>query len=418
MPITPPPGRKGVLGPLVLGAALLATIAALGFWARPRPVLNQREVERLLSQGRLRQAEAVVDAYLARVPDDPRAHFQKGRLLLDGINRAESDDAARERVEAAREHLERFEPGTPAETARRHLYDARALYVLKQWRQVEKELIAALQADPAVPDATWALLDLYYLQGRSRDAQRLVERQFSHEPDPRDRALLLLELIRQDVQPSDAGSILQQLEPVVATDADDLASRVALGLTQIRGSQLEAGLATLRQAVARHPDDAVAREGLLEGLAQAGEAEALAGAVGELPGPIAGDPRFARFAGRAAQAQGDWKAAIAAYRTALAFDPTDAAVLYQLAQVLRRDGQEDEAVRLLGRHEQYTEARGELQTLYQEAAALRDLGVGSYPDLYGRLADQRERMLREAEAARWRTILDSTTRGRAGTTRP
>src|SRR5262249_58704670 len=122
----------------------------------------------------------------------------------------------------------------------------RALDRLLRFSEAEAAWLEALKADPAAPEAGWHLLNLYYLQGREEEARRLALRLYEVEPDPHDRVLLLLELVRPDARPPAPGSIVKLLEPAVRQHPDDLQSAVALGLARVRAGQVDAAIDDLR----------------------------------------------------------------------------------------------------------------------------------------------------------------------------
>ena len=141
----------------------------------------------------------------------------------------------------------------------------------------------ALRLDPRVPEAGWCLLEVYYLQNRPGDARRLALRLHEVEPDPRDRVQLLLELVRQDAQPMDPGSVVQWFEPVVRQNPTDLHASLALGLFLVRASQVDRGLDVLRGAVRRHPKSPDAWDAWLTGLDDAGQLDLMEQSVSRLP---------------------------------------------------------------------------------------------------------------------------------------
>ena len=93
------------------------------------------------------------------------------------------------------------------------------------------------------------MLGLYYVQGRREEAHRLGLSLRSIEPDPRDRAQLLLELIRQDAQPIGPDSLIATLEPLVRANPEDHQTAITLGLALVRNSRFDEGLSILRDAV-------------------------------------------------------------------------------------------------------------------------------------------------------------------------
>ena len=106
--------------------------------------------------------------------------------------------------------------------------EGKARSALGQYPQAEKLWLEALRIDQQVPEAGWALLGLYYIQGRREEAHDLALKLRDSEPDPRDRAQLLLELLRQDAKSLVIETLVPVLTPVVRDHPDDVHSAVAL----------------------------------------------------------------------------------------------------------------------------------------------------------------------------------------------
>ena len=253
--------------------------------------------------------------------------------------------------------------------------------------EAEAAWLEALRISPTAPEAGWYLLELYYIQGRQEEARRLALRLYEVEPDPHDRVRLLLELLRPDARPPAPGSIAMLLEPVVRQNSHDLHSAIALGLAMVRNGELDRGLDLLRPTVERHPENPVAWEAWLTGLDDGGRIDELGAALDRIPPALAADPRFARFRGRVAQERHDWRAAAGEYRRGLRHDPHDAKLRYRLALALRGVGASAEAEPLERDHRAYQAALIEARPLYEEANAIKTLGVEPHPDLCRRLAD-------------------------------
>lgn len=387
-------------GDVVSAAATAAVLGAIGWgvWVflTPPAELDRAAVHALAAAKRFDEAEAAVAAYLKSRPDDPSAHFLAAQIALD---RPEAGaDAARR----ALGHLDRSRPDDARKAALVELYRGKAEFHLARLDQAERSWTRALALDPAVPEATWGLLELYYLQGRPADARRLALKQHAVEPDPGDRVKLLLELVREDYKRIVPAAVVQWFEPKVRQNPTDLHARVALGRGLVLDSKIDEGLALLRAAVADHPDDPDAWDALLSGLDDAGApVEALAEALGRLPKGLADRPRFARHLGRLAQERRDWTKAVAHYRVAAADDPGDARLQYRFARALRNSGATAEADRIDNRYQIAQAVAKDLKPLYELADAEKDLGTRPNPELYRRLGDLRERMGRRDEAAAW-----------------
>src|SRR5262249_50465848 len=167
---------------LVIGLAF-ATRGA----GRSRPTLER--VGPLALAGRFDLALGCVDAYLRVYPTDPRARLMAAELALE---------APTPRPDLAMDHLRRFESGDRGLLDVSLLDKGKAAYLMERFDRAEAFWKKALAWDPRVPEAAWALLDLYYMEGRTDDARKIALRQQPIEPDRKDRARMLLELVRQD----------------------------------------------------------------------------------------------------------------------------------------------------------------------------------------------------------------------------
>jgi len=411
---------SGRLGFGLLAACLLVALGwGLAAMFRPAPVRDlETTVPHLITTGRADEAEVLLERRLRVEPRDAWAALMLGQILTDRIERrsAELEVADAPTRALARRVIEATDPFTrpllearsasasvanPEIAAGILLFRSKALYALGRLPEMEACLQTALEIQPTVPEAGWALLELYYLQSRALEAHDLALRLHEIEPDPHDRVQLLLELVRQDAQPPDASSQVDLFEPIVAEHPEDVRSAVSYGLALVRSSRFEEGLDVLLETVQRHSRDPIAWNGWLDGLQRTGRMDALDAAIEQLPEAIQDDLRFEVHRGRVAQEQGDWERAADHYRAAFEANPIDPTILHRLGQALRNSGRAEEAAPLLEAVATYKQAVTECRDLYREANALPDLGLVPRPDLNRRLADLRLRMLRPAEARAW-----------------
>jgi len=257
----------------------------------------------LAREGRFDRAQELTALYLQSFPVDDRAHLLMAQLAMD------RPDA---RPQVALDHLGRIRTGTPREAAVVRFSVGKAHYQRERYDLAEDCWRQALELDPTVPEAGWALIDLLDLQARVEEAHRLGMRLFEVEPDPRDRVRLLLEMCRLDIDRVAPGSVVQIFMPVHRQHPDSLSLALAVGLALVRDSRSAEGIEVLSEALRRHPDSAEAWDGWLTGLDEGHRPDLLGREYAELPGCLAADLRFAKHEGNVAQAVRAWPRAVTA----------------------------------------------------------------------------------------------------------
>ena len=350
----------------------------------------------LIKARRFDEAEARIREFLRVHPGSLQANLLMAQVALD------RDD---QKPRLALDHLARIKARDRGTRATVLLNEGKAYSALGHNDRAEGSWKEALRLEPRIPEAGWALLSLYYVEGRREEAHRLGLELHAIEPDPRDRVQLLLELVRQDAQPIGPDSRIRTLEPLVRSDPEDFHMAIALGLALIRNSRVDEGLSILRGLVRRHAGRPETCDALLQGLDEARRWEELAGVLDRLPAVMAGDPRFERHRAAVAQERRDWSTAADAYLRAWRYDPSDLQVLYRLSRMLRAAGRLEEAKAFDIKVRAAQEAKEQVLSLYEETDADKALGVAPRPALYHRLADLRERMGRDDEALAWHRLV-------------
>jgi tetratricopeptide (TPR) repeat protein len=375
-------------------AALAAAIAIASLNVAcdrgPEPTLSG--LDSLLAGRRFDQVDRRLDDYLEVHPESVRAHMLRAQVAL-------ARDPQQPQI--ALEHLALIRNASQSLHAVVKLNEGKALSALGDHARAEASWLEALRIDPLVPEAGWALLSLYYIEGRRQESERLGLALHAIEPDPRDRVQLLLELVRQDAKPIVPSDIVRTLGPGVLEHPRDAKAAIALALAHIRDSQPEEGLSLLNGLIERQPDNPEFWEALLDGLDEASRPDELKRTLAALPKAMAGEPRFARFLGIAAMNRRDWPAAATALERARRFDPLDSQIVYRLGRAYRLIGREAEAKKIEGEFRAAEATLREMLPLYNEANAVQGLGTVPAPDLYRRIAEARERLGRRAEALAW-----------------
>ena len=153
------------------------------------------------------------------------------------------------------------------------------------------------------------LLGLYYVQGRRDEAHDLAMKLRESEPDRRDRAQLLLELLRQDAKSLVYETLVPVLRPVVRDHPDDVHSTIALARCLIRTSQAEEGLDLLRRLIEHSPETPWSGTLWLSGLDESFRYDELDRELARLPRSLAAAARFERYRGAVAQDRQKWSEA-------------------------------------------------------------------------------------------------------------
>ncbi len=378
---------------------VLAVVMGAGALVAGRPFQAPPDLDTICAlgrEGRFDRAQDLLARYLRAYPGDDRAHLIMAQLVMDRPD---------VRPQIALEHLGRIRAGTPREAAVVRFSVGKAHYQQRRYDLAETCWKEALELDPAVPEAGWALIDLLDLEGRPEDAHRLGLGLFEVEPDPRDRVRLLLEMSRLDIDRVAPGSVVQIFRPVWREHPDDLPLALSVGLALVRDSRSAEGIEVLQDALRRHPDSAEAWDAWLTGLDEGHQPDRLRREFAHLPQSLSADPRFAKHEGSVAQGARDWPGAVKAYRRAHRFEPFHGVVLYRLRMALRAAGEADEVRRVDRLLAAYQEAFRQLRPVYDEASAIKTLGMEPRPELYQRLAGLRERMGRFDEARAWHRLV-------------
>jgi tetratricopeptide (TPR) repeat protein len=234
-------------------------------------------------------------------------------------------------------------PAGDAFEAQSQVFQGRALSQLFRWRAAEDVWNYALALDEKVPEAGWELLELCSVLQRTRDSEELVLRLYSVEANPRGRAELLLELVRQEYERLSPGDTVLALEPVVTTEPENCHALRVLGLSYVQLGRVSDGLPLVQRAIELRPEDPDNWFTFAWCLYETGDIDRLGRVWDAMPAAVRQDARLLRYRGMWAERLMDWQESERAYRAALERDPADRKAHYQLARVLRRRGADDEA---------------------------------------------------------------------------
>jgi tetratricopeptide (TPR) repeat protein len=373
----------------------------------PRHVGSLSDAAALAEASRFDEAEQNVLDLLKHDPDDPGANLLAAQIAVGRVDssRSAGDAVDPEPLLAALKRLGRVRTEDRKVRALVKLWQGKAEYHLGRLDDAEVSWEEALGLDPAVPEAGWSLLDLYYLQRRRDDARRLALRLHEIEPDRRDRVQLLLELFRQSAQAPDPTSLVKWFEPIAKKHPEGFRANLALGTSYVRNGDYPRGLDILRNLLERFPDRLEVWDAWLSGLQEAGDIDTLSAAIPRVPAKIAELPRLLKYRARVAQERGDFPAAARDYRLGYRDDPTDLPLQYRLSRVLRQMGETAEAERVERHHGEAVAAFVKARTVYETANRDKTLGSTSRPELYREIADLCEAMGQAEESLAWHRLI-------------
>jgi tetratricopeptide (TPR) repeat protein len=275
-------------------------------------------------------------------------------------------------------------PDSSSFAAQARFLEGRSLWKMNRWQAAEEAWQRALELDPLVPEAVSGLLDLYFVEQRSAEAERLCVHHYPIEPDPHDRTLLLLELVRQDAEQLNPGDAARLLEPIVTLEPENYHAVRVLGRCYVQLGRVSEGLALVKRAIGMRPEDTEAWFTLVWCLSEGGS-DRLGGVWDRLPAGALDEARFLRCRGIWAEASGDPDEARRACESALARDPYDRKAHYQLARLLRRGGETVAAEQHEAATQRLDDARELLGACYTQARQQQDEPAPELCDEFRRL---------------------------------
>ena len=358
------------------------------------------EAIELAEAGKLDEAAGLLRTVVATNPDHGAANLLLAQVLLKRTETPGETPPSSGSAEEALALLGQVRPNNPRMHTTFQVCRGDALDRLSRLDEAEEAWLEAIRSDPTAPEAGFHLLNLYYLQGREEEARRLALRLYEAEPDPHDRVLLLLELIRPDARPPAPASLVKWFERAVQEHPGELHSSRALGMSLIRAGQIENGTNVLRRVVKTHPERVEAWDALLLGLDESGLIDAMEVEIARVPIEIAGSSTLLKHRARIAQGR-KWQDAVDLYREARQAEPYNRVVEYRLSRALRHVGQDAEADRIKERLSRRDIAIQELRQLYDRATNIPRLQLGLQLELCQQIADARERMQLPEEAIAW-----------------
>jgi tetratricopeptide (TPR) repeat protein len=298
-------------------SAALAPIASAA--ARDQRVtVEQARV--MAVQGKGAEAVRLLDAALAKAPDDARLLYAKGVLAFDDGKQADADrlwgDAARD----------------PA-AWRPHLAIARARLQRGDLEGAEKELRVASERAPADPRVLSTAADLLFARRDLAGAEAGYRGALSVDAAKGEPHL---GLARIALEHDDVAGARAELRRAVAVEPRLAPAQALYGELLWKARDLTAARKALQAAVALDARDATSRARLGAIELEAGERDAALADLQTAASLDVGSAEIRAWYGRALLAKGETQAAIEQLRKAVELDPRDAAVHLQLGQALER----------------------------------------------------------------------------------
>ena len=310
-----------------------------GLWRAWRSRIALAEIQQQIQAQRYGSAARNLAAFLTWEPGSDEA-----ACLLGDCERA------RGRPQAADEAWARVPPGSPlAMTA----IMGRASLLVNQGRFADVErFLTPVLADPRIDgfELCQFLAPLYRNQGRTEEAQRLIEASWeSLNQTGRGGSAQAIEigLVRLHITLSTGISSIETirnfLEHAARSAPDD--DRVWLGKANlaIRQGEFDEAARWLDACLKRHPEDVPIWRARLDWALATGRVAEVREALEHLPAAQSTPAQVQRLAAWLAARRGDAASERQALERLIAADPGDGAALERLAELALRDGQPDRA---------------------------------------------------------------------------
>jgi tetratricopeptide (TPR) repeat protein len=338
---------------------------------------------------------AYVGAHFGRVSDSPVMEEQRQQQFIRRVRQL----VELQRYSDAIQLLSQVPDDSPLAPECR-LREGQIYRALGRWNKAEKAWLRALKIQKDYPEVGWYLLDLYYMEERFEEAKKLALELFEAEPEPRDRVLWLLELIRQEHERVAPAELIRVLWPVIQWEPDNLYANRLIGRCYLTLGRVSEGLEHLEKALQLAPQDLETWYYLISRLYELGDLARLAELWPEVPADAWKQARFHRYKGMWAEGMGRTEEALQSYRKALELDSYDRKAHYQYGQLLGRLGIEPEKAEFHRRRsEAIDKARVRLGELYLQALQVKH---DPTPEACLQIADCWETMGEVAQAQAWR----------------
>ncbi len=316
---------------LVIGSFVLWRIHA----GRPANVVLLRQALAAMDTQDLAQAARLLDEVLKREPSNRQALLFRGQVYRD---LGESARAART--------WESISDEFPREAAVARQFEGMLAYSAFRARQAEPLFLRAKELDPAYLLPRERLYHLYKLQMRDADLRRELF-------EIRELRPLTLEELSRTV--GNMGKIhpapirISDLENLIANDAGDIYSIVALAECYLSESRFSDAVELLERSLKHNPDEPSLRGLLAEALLKLNEGDRAALLLEGAPPVAASAVWLWRAHADYRMSIGECEAAARYFERALELDPDHIATTYNYGMALERSAQHDSAAKVLER---------------------------------------------------------------------
>jgi tetratricopeptide (TPR) repeat protein len=387
--------QSSTVGPWIFAiAAVIASAGWLGWQWMHRP--PQMQTARIYVEGKAWEKAAPM---LERILDEDPENAEASRLLVNClVNLNRYDEAVLVLLRA---------PGDAAEKADA-LYGAGVIHMLaNKRRHAERDWKSVLALDESIPGvAEWQqkarsnLCTLFAVERRRRDFLDVSEEMFDHSL-PKDRHAPLRFRMRSLVNVVEPNAAIKDLDPAVAADPDDLASRAAIALYLADLDKFDEALDRVQECRARTPSDLFVWETWCTILDRKGDVKGIVEALKTIPPSAEESAVAARMQSIAAEQRGDLDAAAAHLRRAMALDP-DPGHHQRMGRLLMRQKKPDEAKRELELSRLQSPVLSEVKEFIQRYQEASPDDIRQFADWANDAAVLMDKLERADEARRWR----------------